>query len=108
MNLFKKMLIGVLILSILSLYFPKIGLAGDGRLYAKAATTDIKERPPEIISPPEKDIPVEEVVTGKKNRWLWVVLGAVAVGSLLAVAGGGGGGEDGDNTGTIVITGPGP
>ncbi len=96
MRFFKKILSGALILSLLCLYFPQIGLAGQSRLIAKANTaTTITKHKPEILSLPEEDIPIEKVseaVEGKKKKWLWYVLAGVAVVGLLAAAGGGGGG----------------
>jgi hypothetical protein len=113
MRFFKKPLIGVLVLSLLCLYFPQIGLAGQSRLLAKANTaTNITENKPEILSLPEEDIPiekVEEAVEGKKKKWLWYVLAGVAVVGLIAAAGGGGGGGDGgggggDDTGNVTVS----
>ena len=106
MNLFKRMLVGVLILSVLGLYFPRIVPAG-----GQGTTTPVTEHTPKILAPPEKEIPVEEVAKEKKNTWLWVLLGAVAVGGLAALGGGVPDDDDevvGDDTGSIVITGPAP
>jgi hypothetical protein len=46
----------------------------------------------------------------KSKTWLWIVLGAVAVGVIAAAASGGGGGDEPppDTTGTVVITAPAP
>ncbi len=96
MRFFKKILSGVLILTLLCLYFPQIGLAGQSRLIAKANTaTNITINKPEILSLPEEDIPIEkigEAIEGKKKKWGWYVLAGVALVGLIAAAGGGGGG----------------
>lgn len=105
MRFFKKILSGVLVLSLLCLYFPKIGLSGQSRLIAKANTaTPITKHKPEILSLPEEEIPIEkrgEAVEGKKKTWGWYVLGgAVVIGLIVAAAaaaGGGGGGDDDDD-----------
>jgi hypothetical protein len=104
MRFFKKILSGVLVLSLLCLYFPKIGFAGQSRLIAKANTaTPITKHKPEILSLPEEDIPIEkrgEAVEGKKKTWGWYVLGgAVVIGLIVAAvaAGGGGGGSSGSS-----------
>ena len=113
MRFFKKILSGVLVLSLLCLYFPKIGLAGQSHLIAQAdPATPITEHKPEILSLPEEDIPIEkrgEAVEGKKKKWGWYVLGGVAVLGLIgaAVAAGGGGG-DGNGppppTGSVAVS----
>jgi len=116
MRFFKKILSGVLILSLLCLYFPQIGLAGQSRLIAKANTaTTITKHKPEILSLPEEDIPIEKVseaVEGKKKKWGWYVLATVVLIGGIAAAGGGGGGSDdgggGDGTGSITISAPPP
>jgi hypothetical protein len=111
MRFFKKILSGVLVLSLLCLYFPKIGLAGQSRLLAKANTaTNITKHKPEILSLPEENIPLETAAEPKKKKWGWYVLAGVALIGLIAAAGGGGGGgdDDGDGTGSISITAPPP
>ena len=48
----------------------------------------------------------------KSNTWIWIAVGALAIGAIALAAGGGGGGDDGGggggDTGTIVISGPNP
>lgn len=111
MRFFKKILSVVLVLSLLCLYFPKIGMAGQSRLVAKANTaTNITKHKPEILAPPEENIPLETAAKPKSN-WLWYVLGGVVLVGAIAAAGGGGGGGDGGGgggTGTIVINAPPP
>ena len=109
MRFFKKILSGVLVLSLFCLYFPKIGIAGQSRLIAKANTAaPITKHKPEILSLPEKDIPFEE---GEKNKWGRYVLAGVAVVGLIvlvaAAAGGGGGGGgngNGPETGDVKVS----
>ena len=109
MNFLRRILAIVLILSVFGLHFPKITLAAQSRLFAKAV--GITEHLPEILAPPEEEIPVEEVKKGKRRTWLWVLGGAVLVGIIAAAAGGGGGGGGGSsdpvepvNTGDITVS----
>ena len=109
MNFLRRILTIVLILLVLGLHFPKITLAAQSRLFAKAV--GITEHLPEILALPEEEIPVEEVKKGKSRTWLWVLGGAVLVGIIAAVAGGGGGGGGGSsdpvepvNTGDITVS----
>jgi hypothetical protein len=59
---------------------------------------------------PGETIREEPQVEKKKSQtWLWIALGALAVGAIAAAAGGGGGGDDsGGGTGTVVVTSPTP
>lgn len=114
MRFFKKILSGVLVLSLLCLYFPKIGLSGQSRLIAKANTaTPITKHKPEILSLPEEDIPIEDIedaAPGENKTWGWYVLGgAVVVGLIVAVAAGSGGGGgsgsgDDDDDGAVTVS----
>ena len=107
MNFLRRMLATLLILSVLALHFPKITLAAQSRLFAKAV--GITEHLPEILALPEEEIPVEEVKKGKSRTWLWVLGGAVLVGIIAGAAGGGGGGGGGSSppvdpdTGDITV-----
>ena len=108
MNFLRRMLATLLILSVLVLHFPKITLAGQSRLFAKAV--GITEHLPEILALPEEEIPVQEVKKGKSRTWLWVLGGVVLVGVIAAAAGGGGGGGsdsssdvDVSDTGDITV-----
>ncbi len=104
MNFLSRIFIGVLILSFLGLYFPNAVLAGQGQLYAKAdKTTAVTKHTPEVLAPPEENIPVEKVAKKKTSKWLWGLAGAVLVGGL-AAAGGGGGGGNGVDTGDISVS----
>ncbi len=116
MRFFKKILIGVLVLSLFCLYFPKIGLSGQSHLIAQAdPATAITEHNPEILSLPEEDIPIEKIEEagkGKKKKWGWYVLGGLAAVGLIAGAaaaaggggGGGGGGGNGPTTGDVTVS----
>ena len=107
MNFLRRMLATLLILSVLALHLPKITLAAQSRLFAKAV--GITEHLPEILALPEEEIPVEEVKKGKSRTWLWVLGGAVLVGIIAGAAGGGGGGGGGSSppvdpdTGDITV-----
>jgi predicted phage tail protein len=105
MNLLSRIFIGVLILSFLGLYFPNAVLAGQGQLYAKAdKTTAVTKHTPEVLAPPEENIPVEKVAKEKTNKWLWGLVGAALVAGLAAGGGGGGGGGGGSDTGGISVS----
>lgn len=103
MKSLKKLFTVVLILSILSLYFPNITLAEQHHLYAKAGITDHK---PEILSTPEEDIPT--IKKKETSSWTWVILLAL-IGGVAAAAGGGGGSSGGGSsgggdTGDVTVT----
>ena len=66
MNFLRRILATILILSVLGLHFPKITLAAQSRLFVKAV--GITEHLPEILAPPEEEIPVEEVKKRKAGR----------------------------------------
>ena len=110
MESLKKLFTVVLILFTLNLYLPNIAFAEQQNLFAKAGITKHK---PETLSTPEEDIPVE-VVKKKSYTWLWVVLGALAIGGAAAAGGGedsegggggsGGGGGDGGDSGDVTVT----
>jgi len=111
MNFLRRILVTVLILSVFGLHFPKITLAAQSRLFAKAV--GITEHLPEILAPPEEEIPVEEVKKEKSRTWLWVLGAVVLVGIIAVAAGGGGGGgggggdsggDDVSNTGDITVS----
>ena len=99
----KKVLVLFLIPSILLLYFPRVGLAGEARYYTQA---DIKKHTPEVLSMPEEEMPTEKVVKPAR-KWPWVVLGILLVGgAAAALAGGGGrggGGKGGGGTGNVTV-----
>jgi len=95
MNFLRRILATILILSVLGLHFPKITLAAQSRLFVKAV--GITEHLPEILAPPEEEIPVEEVKKKKSRTWLWVLGTAVLVGIIAVAAGGGGGGGGGSS-----------
>jgi hypothetical protein len=97
----RKMFISFLIFSLVTFYLPRIVFSQVGDIELEITRND-----PEMRATPAENIPVE---TGKKSKtWLWVLLGVVAVGAIVAVAAGGGGGGGGggsSSTGTAANTG---
>jgi hypothetical protein len=100
MRIFKKIFVLLLVVSIMNLYFPQVtfGQASDTRGQA-----GVTKNPPEFLTSPELNIPVEKET--KTAGWVWVALGIVLVGGLAAAAAGGGGGGGGTTTGTTPTTG---
>jgi hypothetical protein len=112
-----KFIIGWMILSMVTINFPGSTLCNAASLYAQADLFGIKtQHRPEVLSTPEKDIPLTEVEKTEKkgfSNWVWIGLGVLAV-SVAAMAlgggGGGGGGSGGDSggdsggTGDVPIT----
>lgn len=109
-----KFIIGWMILSMVTINFPGSTLCNAASLYAQADLLDIKTRhKPEVLSTPEKDIPLTEVEKMEKKgfgKWVLIGLGVLVVGgAALALGGGGGGGGDdgvdsGDGTGDVSIS----
>jgi len=105
-----KFIIGWMILSMVTINFPGSSLCNAASLYAQADLFDTKTRhKPEVLSTPEKDIPLTEVEKTEKkgfSKWVWIGLGVLAVGgaALALGGGGGGGGVDGGGTGDVPIT----
>lgn len=129
MSLFKKAVVTLLILSIISLHLPQICYCWQNRIHAKADTENgVTKHTPEFVATEAIKIPIETVTPARRvekkktKKWLWVGLGVLAAGVLAGAGGGGGGnggggsdggggggdGGDGDDTGSIVITGPAP
>jgi hypothetical protein len=111
MKLLFKCIAGLLVLSVMGLYSPRISFCAGSGLFAKAEQRPVTRHEPKIMSEPEKDIPVAAAKAGEKKKtpWLMIGLGAVAVIALAAIAGGGGGGDGGGNgndepeNGTITV-----
>ncbi len=110
-----KFIIGWMILSMVAINFPGSTLCNAASLYAQADLLDTKTRhKPEVLSTPEKDIPLTEVKRTEKkglSKWVWIGLGVIAVGGAALAMGGGGGGGDGGGgdgggggTGDVSIT----
>jgi hypothetical protein len=111
-----KIIIGWMILSMVTINFPGSSLCNAASLYAQADLFDAKTRhKPEVLSTPEKDIPMTDVEKTEKkgfSKWVWIGLGVLAVGgAALALGsggsgggGGGGGCVDGGGTGDVSIT----
>lgn len=108
-----KLIIGWVILSMVAVNFPGCTRCNAASLYAQADLLDFKtQHKPEVLSTPEKDIPLTEVERAEKkgfSKWVWIGLGVLAVGgAALALGGGGGGGggggDDDGGTGDVSIT----
>ena len=92
MDVFKRIVAAVVILTFLCLTFPKMIQAKQNYWLAQeTAPTKITKNPPEYLATPEKQIPLEEEKTYFKAI-LAVLGGLILVGGLAAMAGGGGGG----------------
>jgi hypothetical protein len=104
-------------------YIQAMDLAGNSLLHGYSfsplavnvvAPTAPAAKPPEAEAVAEEGETIREEPQAEKKKtktWLWIALGAVAVGVIAAAAGGGGGddgGGDGGGTGTIVISAPPP
>ena len=114
-----KFIIGWMILSVVTINFPGSTLCNAASLYAQADLFGIKtQHTPQVLSTPEKDIPLTEVEKKEKKGFsnlVWIGLGVLAV-SVAALAlgggggggggsgGGGGGGGSGGGTGDVPIT----
>lgn len=103
MNMFKRGLVGLLVLAFLGLNLPKAAFCDDALSSAKADKKNITRHQPKIMATPEKDIPMVQA-DGKehksKSSYVWIGLGAVVLLGLVAAAAGGsggGGGGDGGN-----------
>ena len=98
-----KFIIGWMILSMVMINFPGNTRCNAASLYAQADLFDTKTQyKPEVLSTPEKDIPLREVEKTEKkgfSKWIWIGLGVLAVGGAALALGGGGGGGDGGGSG---------
>jgi len=108
-----KFIIGWMILSMVTINCPGSSPCNAASLYAQADLFDTKTRhKPEVLSTPEKDIPLTEVEKTEKkgiSKWVWIGLGVLAVGGAALALGGGSGGSggsgvDGGGTGDVSIT----
>jgi uncharacterized membrane protein YgcG len=114
-----KFIIGWMILSMVTINFSVNAQCNAASLYAQADLFGIKtHHKPEVLSTPEKDIPLTEVEETEKNgfsKWVLIGLGVLAVGGMAMALGGGGGsgggsdggsggGGDGGGTGDVPIT----
>jgi hypothetical protein len=107
-----KCLAGLLVLTVIGLYSPKVSFGAGSGLFAQADQKPITQHEPKVMSEPEMDIPVAAAEPGEKKKTNWLLLGGVAVLliGLAALAGGGGGGDgggndngNGDDTGDITV-----
>lgn len=88
-----KILIILVLIPLLTFNLCGVSFAGTSTTY----------NPPEQLSSPEEDIPVEKVVV-KSKTWLLALLLVVAGGAVAASSGsGGGGGNGGSSGGTINV-----
>ena len=106
-----KFIIGWMILSMVTINCLGSSPCNAASLYAQADLFDTKTRhKPEVLSTPEKDIPMTDVEKTEKkgfSKWVWIGLGVLAVGgAALALGSGGGGSGDGGGggTGDVSIT----
>lgn len=110
MDVLKRIVAAVVILTFLCLTFPQMIQAKQSYWLAQeTAPTKITQNAPEYLATPEQQMPLEE----KKSyfKTIFAVLGGlVLVGGLAAMAGGGGGGGgdggggDGDGGGTGSVS----
>lgn len=85
-----KCITGLLILSVMGLYSPRVSFCMDFGQFAKADEKIITLHEPKIMSEPEKMIPVAaaKTVNRKKTPWLLMGLGAAVLVGLTAIAAG--------------------
>lgn len=109
MKLFDKCIVGLLVVAIIGLVLPQSAFCNDKGRIAKPAQKTITRHAPVMMSTPEEDITSAMAANdGKKSKWLWVGLGVVLVGGLVAASSGGGGGAGGttnpeSNDGSISV-----
>ena len=102
MRLITKTFTGLLIVLVIHLGLPQLILAQGGDPKSVTAHS------PEMWTTQEEKIPVE-LVEQKTSKWVWIGLGALALGGAAAAAAGGGGGDDppppsGPTTGNVTVT----
>lgn len=101
-------------------YIQAMDLAGNSLLHGYsfsplavnvvAPTAPAAAKAPEAVAEGETIREKQPAEKKKVKTWVWIALGALAVGVIAAAAGGGGGGDGPppDNTGTVVINAPTP
>ncbi len=111
MDVFKRIVAAVVILTFLCLPFPKMIHAKQSYWLAQETEpTKITQNAPEYLATPEQQMPLEEEKSYFKAI-LAVLGGVILVGGLAAMAGGGGGGgggggnggDDGGGTGSVSV-----
>lgn len=92
-----KCITGLLVVSVMGLYSPRVSFCMELGLFDNADEKIITLHEPKIMSEPEKKIPVAAAKTAKRKKttWLLMGLGAAALVGLAAIAAGSGGGEPG-------------
>jgi len=79
MRIFRRIFILLLIVSIMNLNFPMITF---GQAVDPKGQAEVTKHPPEFLTSPEVNIPVEKET--KISSWTWVILGLVVVGGAAA------------------------
>ena len=100
-SFFKRLFAVFLILFTLTLYAPRICLAGEHHPLTPAGIT---EQQPQIRSTPQEEIPT--VKKKKTSGWTWLILLGVVGGAAVAAGAGGGGdsGGEGNDSDTGDVT----
>lgn len=109
MKTFTKCIAGLLVLSVIGLYSPRVSFGDGSRSLAQTDKKPITMHEPKFMSEPAKDIPLNKAREGKRKKpnWLMYGLGGALVVGLAVVAGGlSSGGDDpktakDDNTITV-------
>jgi hypothetical protein len=99
MRVLFKCIAGLLVLSVMGLFSPRVSFCEGSALFAKAQKKPITRHAPKIMSEPEKEVPKAAATPGERKKvpWMWIGLGAVAVVAVAILAGGGGGGGGNGN-----------
>jgi len=98
-----------LVLSLMGLTIPSGAQCAGARLFSKAELPSITPHDIRILSTPEEPIPFADADAEEEKKgvgkWVWVVLGVLAIGGAALALGGGGddGGTGGSDTGDITF-----
>jgi hypothetical protein len=95
MNIFKKAIALLLLLSLVNLYTPAKSCSKEN---IKKLDSDIIEYEPESSTTVEKELPTKE----SGGKWIWAILGVALIGGVAAVVGGGGSEGGGDGGGSTT------
>lgn len=106
MKLLSKSIVGLLIVSVIGLYFPGVSFCTDAEIDTGSGMKQITWHKPKVMSEPEKDIPVvaTKAVENKGLNWLWIGGAAALVVGLAAAAGGGDSGDSDGSDGNISVS----
>ena len=95
MKVFRKCIIGLLVVTIIGLAFPHPSFCDNKGQSAKAGLKTITRHAPVMMFTPEEEITSAMAAgEGKGSKWLWVGLGVVVLGGLVAASSGGGGSDN--------------